>query len=397
MIQSWQRGVYIKLVVRTSANPARDPSCLAIRQFMPDNTQPFLNRILDLNLDAKVNKKALNWGDLGFQYHKTDYRYCALHENGCWNDGELVSDEMIAIHEGAPSLHYAQQCFEGMKAQTAEDGRVLLFRPTLNSERMKLAASRLLMPEVPQSMFLAAVEETVRANYAWIPPYGSGASLYIRPMLIGVGENLGLNPAQKFEFRVFVAPVGPYYKEAGLAVISLAVSEMDRAAPNGTGSYKVGANYAGGLLATLKAQELGANEAMYLDSAEGRYIDEAGSANIVISMKDGTFVTPASDAILPSITRRSLMDIAQHQLQLKTEARPIDLRAEISQFAEMGACGTAAVLSPVGRIWFDAAWHSIYADGQTVGPIMQEMYDVLVGIQKGELTDQFGWLHEVDI
>jgi len=348
-------------------------------------------------VDATVSKKELNWAELGFQYIKTDYRFTAMYQNGEWSDGGLVSEEEMSIHEGAPSLHYAQQCFEGMKAQTAEDGRILLFRPQLNCERMKRTAPRLLMPEVPDDLFLRAIEETVRANYAWIPPYGSGASLYIRPMLIGVGENLGLNPAQKYEFRVFVSPVGPYYKDAGLAVISLAVSEIDRAAPNGTGSFKAGANYAGGLVATRKAQKLGANEALYLDSAEHRYIDEAGSANIIIVMKDGRLVTPASSAILPSITRRSLMELAAKNLKLDTEERPIDLRAEFGQFEEAGACGTAAVLSPVGKIWFDNKWHNIYQDGQTVGPIMQELYDLLIGIQKGEIVDQFSWLYEIKI
>ena len=348
-------------------------------------------------MDATVSKKELNWAELGFQYIKTDYRYTAMYQNGEWGDGGLVSEEEMSIHEGAPSLHYAQQCFEGMKAQTAEDGRILLFRPQLNCERMKRTAPRLLMPQVPDDLFLRAIEETVRANYAWIPPYGSGASLYIRPMLIGVGENLGLNPAEKYEFRVFVSPVGPYYKDAGLAMISLAVSEIDRAAPNGTGSFKAGANYAGGLVATRKAQELGANEALYLDSAEHRYIDEAGSANIIIVMKDGRLVTPASSAILPSITRRSLMELAAKNLKLDTEERPIDLRAEFGQFEEAGACGTAAVLSPVGKIWFDNEWHNIYQDGQTVGPIMQELYDLLIGIQKGEIVDQFSWLYEIKI
>ena len=346
-------------------------------------------------MDAKVNKQQLNWTELGFQYHRTDYRFCAQYSSGSWNRGEMIASEVIQVHEGAPALHYAQQCFEGMKAQTAADGRVLLFRPDLNSERMNMAASRLLMPEVPRKMFIDAVQETVRANYSWIPPYGSGASLYIRPMLIGVGENLGLRPAQQFEFRGFVSPVGPYYKSDGLGVISLAVSEIDRAAPNGTGCYKVGANYAGGLLATRKAQDKGAHEALYLDSAEGRYIDEAGSANIVIAMKDGSFITPNSNAILPSITRKSLMVIAREQLHLKTEARPIDLRLEISQFEEAAACGTAAVLAPVGRILVDQQWHAIYKDGQTVGPIMQELYDRLVGIQMGELSDAFDWCHEV--
>jgi len=348
-------------------------------------------------LDAKVNKKPLNWAELGFQYVKTDFRFTATHIDGEWQSGKLIEDENISIHEGAPSLHYAQQCFEGMKAQTAEDGRILLFRPELNSERMNRTAARLLMPEVPKDLFLQAVAETVRANYAWIPPYGSGASLYIRPMLIGVGENLGLKPARSFEFRVFVSPVGPYYKQAGLAAISLAVSDFDRAAPHGTGSYKAGANYAGGLMATLKAQELGANEALYLDSAQHRYIDEAGSANIIVAMDDGTLTTPASNAILPSITRRSVLEIAATQLNMKTVERAIDLREEFGSFQEMGACGTAAVLSPVGRVFFDNDWHMVNGDGQTVGPVMQQLYDSLVGIQKGENEDVFGWLREVEI
>lgn len=255
-------------------------------------------------MNASDQKQSLNWSELGFQYKKTDFRFRAVWRDGAWNEGEMISDEFIAIHEGAPSIHYAQQCFEGMKAQTAPDGRILLFRPDLNAQRMGRTAERLLMPHVPEEMFVRAVRDTVRANASWVPPYGSGASLYIRPMLIGVGENLGLKPAQSYEFRVFVSPVGPYYKTAGLGTIKLAVSEMDRAAPSGTGSYKAGANYAGGLLATKRAQELGANEALYLDSKERRFIDEAGSANIVVVLQDGTVVTPKSDAILPSITRR---------------------------------------------------------------------------------------------
>ncbi len=348
-------------------------------------------------MDALADKKALNWSELGFQYHKTDYRFSAVYENGAWGAGELVSSDLISVHEGAPSLHYAQQCFEGMKAQTTADGRVLLFRPDLNSERMNLAAVRTLMPEVPQAMFIDAVEQVVRANYAWIPPYGSGASLYIRPMLIGVGENLGLRPAKKFEFRVFASPVGPYFKGSGLSVISLAVSALDRAAPSGTGSFKVGANYAGGLLATRLAQQLGANEALYLDAREHRYIDEAGSANIIIAMKDGSLVTPRSNAILPSITRRSLMVLAKDQLKMPTAERPIDLRAEFDQFDEAAACGTAAVLSFVGKIWFDDACHVIYKDGQSSGPVMQQLYDLLTGIQVGRLPDPYGWTHAVKI
>ena len=342
-------------------------------------------------------KEALDWANLGFQYHRTDSRFSANWKGGSWNKGELVRSELITVHEGAPSLHYAQQCFEGMKAQTASDGRVLLFRPDLNTERMDLAAARLLMPSVPRELFMRGVEEAVRANYAWIPPFGSGASLYIRPMLIGVGENLGLKPAEEFEFRVFVSPVGPYYKQAGLSVISLAVSDVDRAAPRGTGSYKVGANYAGGLLATKLAQEVGANEALYLDAKEARYIDEAGSANILICTKDGVLLTPKSDAILPSITRRSIMTLAQGQLGMSTQERPIDLRSEFSTFQEAAACGTAAVLAPIGKIWFDGQWHVVGDAELNVGPTMQHIYDLLVGIQRGEIEDKYGWCHEVSI
>ena len=348
-------------------------------------------------MNLKQGKKDIDWSGLGFNYIKTDYRFSAIYENSCWGPGGLLSDEQISIHEGAPSLHYAQQCFEGTKAQTSKDGRVSFFRPSLNWERMRLTASRLLMPEVPKELFIQAIEETVAANYSWIPPYGSGAALYVRPLLIGVGENLGLKPAEKYEFRVFVSPVGPYYKESGLAVINLAVSDMDRAAPNGTGNFKAGANYAGGLLATLAAQQQGANEALYLDAVEHRYIDEAGSANIIISMKDGSFITPSSKAILSSITRRSLMDIAEEELNLRTEERPIDLRKEILDFNEVAACGTAAVLSPVGKILFDEKWHKIFKDGESVGPIMQTMYDLLVGIQKGEREDVSNWLHYLDL
>ena len=304
---------------------------------------------------------------------------------------------MISVHEGAPTLHYAQQCFEGMKAQTAPDGRVLLFRPELNSERMNQAAGRLLAPEVPWELFIKGVEEVVRANYAWIPPYGSGASLYIRPMLIGVGENLGLRTASSFEFRVFASPVGPYYSSGGMSVISLAVSDYDRAAPAGTGAFKVGANYAGGLLATKRAQELGANEALYLDSATHTMIDEAGSANIIIAMSGNRFVTPKSKAILPSVTRRSIMTLAEQHLNMTVEERPVNLRKEMSEFEEVAACGTAAVLSPVGKIWVDQQWHKFYGDGEKVGPVMQKVYDLLVGIQRGEIADDNNWLREVEI
>ncbi len=342
-------------------------------------------------------KKDLDWKNLGFEYTKTDYRFSAIYEHGVWSEGELLTSEIIQIHEGAPALHYAQQCFEGLKAQTAKDGRVLLFRPDLNAQRMQITAERLSMPQIPDELFLRAVMEVVRANQSWIPPYGSGASLYIRPLLIGVGENMGLKPAKRYEFRVMVSPVGPYYKSGGLAPISLAVSDFDRAAPHGTGDVKAGANYPGGLYATRKARELGANEALYLDAAEHRYLEEAGSANIIIALSDKRLITPKSDAILPSVTRRSIMSIAETDLGMQTEERAIDLRAEIDSFVEVAACGTAAVLSPVGKIWLDKHWHSFYDKGESVGPVMQKLYDLLCQLQAGEREDKFGWTLEVSL
>lgn len=344
-----------------------------------------------------MHKQNLDWSKLGFEYTKTDYRFSALWENGHWNDGELVTDEYIRLHEGSPALHYAQQCFEGLKAQTAKDGRILLFRPDLNAERMRNTSLRLSMPVVPDELFLRGVMEAVRANASWVPPYGSGASLYIRPLLIGIGSNMGLRPAKQYEFRVMVCPVGPYYKSGGLSAISLAVSDFDRAAPHGLGDVKAGANYPGGLYATRKAQEVGAYEALYLDAAEHRYIEEAGSANVIIALTNNTLITPKSAAILPSITRRSLMDIAKHELGMATEERPIDLRKEVDTFAEVGACGTAAVLSPVGKIYFDGHWHKFYGNGEKVGPVMQSLYDTLCQIQRGEREDRFGWTRAVAI
>lgn len=342
-------------------------------------------------------KQDLDWSGLGFEYKSTDYRFTATWENGVWSEGELVESENIVLHEGSTALHYSQECFEGLKAQTAKDGRVLLFRPELNSERMNLSADRLLMPRVPEELFLKGVEETIRANYSWIPPYGTGASLYIRPLLIGVGDNLGLRAATKYIFRVFVSPVGPYYKGSGLSVISLSVTDIDRAAPKGTGNIKTGANYAGGLLSTKAAKDLGANEALYLDAAERKYLEEAGSANILLAMKNGEFVTPQSHAILHSITRRSIMDIAKKDLNMPVAERPVNIYEEIDNISEMAACGTAAVLSPVGKIWFRNDWHCFYDNGESVGPVMQQLYDKLTQLQRGELQDTYGWTREVKI
>ena len=341
-------------------------------------------------------KKDLDWGNLGFSYVETEHRFSARWRDGVWADGELVASAEMQIHEGSTVLHYAQSCFEGLKAQTAANGDVLLFRPNLNCERMGRTTERLLMPQVPESLFMRGIQETVRANAAWIPPYGSGASLYIRPFLVGIGENLGLRPAPEFEFRVFVSPVGPYYKGGGLSLIDLAVIDLDRAAPKGLGAFKAGANYAGGLLATQMAKEMGAQEALYLDPSEHRFLEEAGSANIVLKMKDGTIVTPQSESILPSVTRRSVMTLAEDELGLKTEERPVEFLKEVGDIEEFAACGTAAVISPVGKIWSADTCYRFFGNGEAIGPVTQQLYDLLTAIQKGEREDPYGWTRAVD-
>lgn len=346
--------------------------------------------------NKQKTKKDINWSELGFGYTKTDYRFQATWINGKWSEGELITSETMEIHEGAPALHYAQQCFEGLKAQTGKNGQVLLFRPRKNARRIRQSAKRIMMPAVPEELFMRGVVETVRANYAWIPPYGSGATLYIRPLLVGIGDNLGLVPAKKYEFRVFVCPVGPYYKGSTISLISLAVTGIDRAAPSGTGNVKVGANYSSGLLSTRQAKDLGADEALYLNATTREYLEEAGSANILIAMTGKRFATPKSDTILPSVTRDSIMKIAEKELKLTIEERPIHLRNEIDDFIEVSACGTAAVISPVGKIWFDNQWHKFYGNGKEVGPITKELYRFLTQLQRGEIEDSYGWTMEVD-
>jgi len=340
---------------------------------------------------GNTDKVSLDWSNLEFSYVETDYRYTARWQNGSWSEGELIESALMQVHEGSTVLHYAQSCFEGLKAQTAPSGEVLLFRPDLNCQRMARTTNRLLMPEVPESLFMNGILQTVRANAAWVPPYGSGASLYIRPFLVGVGENLGLRPAPEFEFRVFVSPVGPYYKGGGLNLIDLAVIDLDRAAPKGLGAYKAGANYAGGLLATRMAKELGAQEALYLDPAGHRFLEEAGSANIVLKMKDGRMVTPKSESILPSVTRRSVMTLAEDVLGLPVEERPVPFLEEVDDIEEFAACGTAAVISPVGKVRMNDHWYRFYGEGESIGPVTQQLYDRLTAIQKGEEADPYGW------
>ena len=332
----------------------------------------------------------LDWSNLSYTYIKTDCSFRAHWRNGAWDEGSLEQDPFLRIHEASTALHYGQECFEGMKAFSAKDGRVLLFRPRENARRMQRSAGRVLMAPVPEELFLRAVVETVKANIHYVPPYGSGASLYIRPILLGVGENIAAKPAPEYLFNVFVTPVGPYFK-GGLKPIFLNVTNYDRAAPIGTGAAKVGGNYAASLLAHQEAAADGYADCIYLDPTHHRNIEEAGGANFVGITRDNRFVTPSSPSILPSITRRSLVHIAREMLGMKVEERDVPIDS-IAEFTEAGACGTAAVITPIGGIFHNGAMHTFYADGKEVGPVVRKLYDTLTGIQMGDLPDPEGWV-----
>ncbi len=341
-----------------------------------------------------IKKKNIDWANLPFNYRKTDYRFLATYKNGDWNEGKLIQDNEIHLHEGSGSLHYAQQCFEGLKAYCTEDERILLFRPLENAKRMQRTAKRLLMPVVATEFFLQAVKKTVQANQAWVPPFGFGASFYIRPLLIGVGEMLGLTPAPEYQFRVFGSPVGPYFTAGKTTPIKLYLAQsFDRAAPQGIGSFKAGANYVAGLWIRKEAAKKGANEVLYLDSKHNRYLDESGATNIIILTKEGKLITPKSNSILPSITRQSAMHIAKEKLGLQTEERAIDFFKEIDNFAEIGACGTAAVLAPVEEIICDKKSYKFNSSA----PILQEIHKTLTEIQQGISEDIYGWMHPIGL
>jgi len=337
--------------------------------------------------------KNIDWANLGFGYIKTDYRYVSEFKNGGWDEGKLVKDENIVLNESACVLQYAQTCFEGLKAYRTEDGRVVCFRPDLNAKRIVDSAKRLEMPVFDEERFLDAVKQVVSANIDWVPPYGSGATLYIRPFMFGKNPVMGVKPADEYEFRMFVSPVGPYFK-GGAKPIVLRVPDYDRAAPRGTGHVKAGLNYAMSLHAIVEAHEQGYSENMYLDSATRTKIEETGGANIIFVTKDNKVITPKSNSILPSITRRSLLYVAEHYLGLKTEER--EIRAdELGSFKECALCGTAAVLSPVGKV-VDHGKEVLFPSGmEKAGEITQKLYDTLTGIQMGRLEAPEGWIFEI--
>ena len=335
-------------------------------------------------------KKDINWGELGFGYVTTVYRFVANFKDGKWDDGELITDENIVINECAGVLQYAQTCFEGLKAYTTEDGKIVCFRPDLNAQRMAESCERLKMPVFPVEKFVEAVEQVVKANADFVPPYGSGATLYLRPYLFCSNAVIGVKPATEYQFRIFATPVGPYFK-GGVKPLTLRISDLDRAAPMGTGHIKAGLNYAMSLYNIVDAHEKGFDENMYVDSATRTHIEETGGANIIFVTKDGMVVTPKSGTILPSITRRSLMVVAKEYLGLEAEERPVNVR-ELSDFAECCLCGTAAVISPVGKV-VDHGKEICFPSGMTeMGPVTKKLYDTLTGIQMGRLPAPEGWI-----
>ena len=340
-----------------------------------------------------METKDLDWGNIGFNYRITDYRYISNFKDGKWDDGELSTDSNVTINESAGILQYCQEVFEGLKAYRTKEGHIVTFRPDLNAKRMYDSAKRLEMPPFPEDRFLEAVDKVVLANEAWVPPFGSGATLYIRPYMFASSPVIGVKPAAEYQFRMFTTPVGPYFK-GGAKPITITVSDFDRAAPRGTGHIKAGLNYAMSIHPLMEAHRNGFDENMYLDAATRTYVEETGGANFIFITKDNTVVTPKSNSILPSITRRSLLYVAEHYLGLKTEERPVAFD-EVKDFAEVGLCGTAAVISPVGRICRGETVINIPSGMEGMGEITKKLYDRLTGIQMGELEAPEGWIRKI--
>ncbi len=341
-----------------------------------------------------MSKKVdIEWSKLGFSYMKTDYRYLSKWKDGQWDEGQLVEDNNLSISEASTALHYGQQCFEGMKAYRRKDGKIQLFRPDQNAKRINRSCERILMPQIPEEKFIEAVKQVVKANEHFVPPYGSGATLYLRPFVIGVGHNLGVRPAPEYIFSIFAVPVGPYFK-GGLKPVNFMTSPYDRAASQGTGAAKVGGNYAGSLYPNKIAKDKGFADAIYLDPATHTKIEEVGAANFFGITHDDKFITPDSPSILPSITKYSLLHVAKEYLNLEVEERDVYVD-NLDEFKEAGACGTAAVITPIGGIQHKDGFHVFHSETE-VGPITRKLYDTLYNIQFGDIEAPEGWIVEVD-
>ena len=339
-------------------------------------------------------KKDIDWKNLGFSYMSTDKRYVSHYKDGAWDEGALVEDDTVVINECAGILQYCQECFEGLKAYSTKKGEVVVFRADLNAKRIHDSAKYLEMPAFDEKKFIEAVEAVLKANYAWIPPYGSGATFYLRPYEFASGPVIGVKPSDEYQFRIFGMPVGPYFK-GGIKPLNICISKFDRAAKHGTGHIKAGLNYAMSLHAYMDAKSRGFDENMYLDSATRTYVEETGGANFIFVTKDNEIVPPKSDTILPSVTSRSLLYVAEHYLGLKVSERAINVN-ELEDFAEAGLCGTAAVISPVGRIETEDGKEILLPSGMTgMGKITKQLYDTLTGIQIGDIEAPEGWIRKV--
>ncbi len=334
----------------------------------------------------------IDWSNLGFSYIKTDLRYVSIWKDGKWDEGMLTEDNILHISEASTALHYGQQCFEGLKAYRTKEGKIQLFRPDQNAKRMNNTNKRILMPEIPEEKFIDACIKVVKANEAYVPPYESGATLYIRPFMIGVGDNIGVKPAEQYIFSVFCMPVGPYFK-GGLSPVNFTTTAFDRAAPYGTGMAKVGGNYAASLKPHKTAAENGFADCIYLDPKTHTKIEEVGAANFFGITKDNKFVTPKSESILPSITKYSLLHIAENYLNMQVEERDVFID-NLDEFKEAGACGTAAVITPIGGIEHNGKLHVFYSETE-VGPITRKLYDILYGIQFGDVEAPKDWIVEI--
>ena len=340
-----------------------------------------------------MEKKNLDWANIGFSYMPTDMRYVSNYKDGAWDEGTLTDDADIVLNECAGVFQYAQTVFEGLKAYTTEDGHIVTFRPDLNASRLADSARRLEMPVFPEERFVDAVQKVVEANAAYVPPYGSGATLYIRPYMMGTNPVIGVKPADEYQFRMFCTPVGPYFK-GGAKPITIRVSDYDRAAPCGTGNIKAGLNYAMSLHAIVTAHADGFDENMYLDPKTRTKVEETGGANFIFVTRDNKLVTPKSDSILPSITRRSLVYVAEHYLGMKVEHREVYFD-EVKDFAEAGLCGTAAVISPIGKIVDHGKEILIPSGMEEMGPVTKKLYDTLTGIQMGRIEAPEGWIKRI--
>lgn len=338
-------------------------------------------------------QKNIDWDNLGFNYIKTDFRYISIWKNGKWDEGKLTKDNTITLSEGSPCLHYGQQCFEGLKAYKTKTGDIQLFRVDENAKRMNKSLNQLIMPEIPEEKFINACIEVVKANKDYVPPYESGATLYIRPFVIGVGDNIGVKPADEYIFSVFCTPVGAYFKD-GLSPVNFMIADYDRAAPRGTGGIKVGGNYAASLKSHLIAVERGFADCIYLDPATNTKIEEVGAANFFGITHNNEFITPKSSSILPSITKYSLMHIAKEFLNLNVYERDVFID-NIDEFKEAGACGTAAVITPIGGIEYKNKLH-VFHSTTKVGPITKKLYDILYGIQFGDVEPPKGWIFKIE-